>query len=156
MQTLLLVAVLCADSSEITGKVVSIQDGDTITVLVGKEQVKVRLDGIDAPESKQAFGTKAKQHLSELIGDNQVRVVVSGKDRYGRTLGTVFVSSKNLNEQMVKDGFAWHYKQYSKERQLAQLEDEARAAKRGLWADKDPVAPWEWRKQQRENSLPKR
>ena len=146
MLTSMLAAVLfAADPTEITGKVVSIADGDTVTVLVGREQVKVRLDGIDAPEKKQPFGAKAREHLADSIHEKTVRIVISGKDRYGRSLGTVWAGQTNINEEMVKAGLAWHYKQYSKDKRLAELEADARAAKRGLWADKSQVPPWEWR-----------
>ena len=129
MLTSILAAILfAADPTEITGKVVSIADGDTCTVLVGREQVKVRLDGIDAPEKKQPFGAKAREHLADSIHEKTVRIVISGKDRYGRSLGTVWAGQTNINEEMVKAGLAWHYKQYSKDKRLAELEADARAA----------------------------
>ena len=133
-------------ATEIEGKVVAVTDGDTITVLAGKEQVKVRLDGIDAPERRQAFGTVAREKLAELVFEKPVKVITKGKDRYGRTIGTVIAGERSVNLEMVRAGLAWHYVEYSKDAELARSEREARAAKRGLWADEAPVAPWDYRK----------
>lgn len=138
-------------ADEIRGKVVSIADGDTITVLdADKVQHKVRLEGIDAPEKAQAFGARSKERLSEKIGEKDVVVTWKEKDRYGRILGDVSLDSRNINLEMVEDGMAWHYKQYSKSKKLAEAEVESRKEKKGLWADKDPVPPWNFRKQARE------
>lgn len=132
-------------AAEFCGKVVSIADGDTITVLFDNEQRKIRLDEIDAPEKKQPFGTRAKQALSEKIGEKEVRIVWAKKDRYGRILGRVYCGDRWINREMVGDGFAWRYVQYSRDPELAKAEAEARDAKRGLWSDKEPIPPWEWR-----------
>jgi len=138
-------------ADEIRGKVVSIADGDTITVLdSAKVQHKVRLQGIDAPEKKQAFGTKSKEELSEKVGERDVVVTWTEKDRYDRLLGEVMIGNRHINLEMVQDGMAWHYKQYSKSKELADAEEKARQAKKGLWADKDPIPPWEFRKKERE------
>lgn len=147
---LLLVFAVSIHAEEIRGKVVSIADGDTITVLDSeKVQHKIRLEGIDAPEKAQAFGAKSKEKLSELIGKSDVVVKWDKKDRYGRILGDVLVGDHHINLEMVKDGMAWHYKQYSKSKELAEAEEEARKAKKGLWADKSPVPPWEFRKKEK-------
>ena len=98
---------------ELTGKVVSIADGDTVTVLVNQEQIKVRLEGIDAPESRQSFGTRSKQALSEMVFGEKVTVGKTGADRYGRTLGMIVVDGVDVNAKMVENGWAWHYKQGS-------------------------------------------
>ena len=128
-------------------KVVKVTDGDTIVVLTDKnEQVKVRLEGVDCPELKQAFGMKAKQATSDLCFNKRVRVVKSGKDRYGRTLAFVYVGKVYINKELVKRGMAWHYKKYNKDPELAKLEVSARKAKVGLWSQKNAVAPWAWRK----------
>jgi len=146
---LLITATLHAD--EIRGKVVSIADGDTITVLdAEKVQHKIRLEGIDSPEKGQAFGTKAKEKMSELVGEKEVVVTWKKKDRYGRILGDVHLGDRLINLEMVQEGLAWHYKQYSKSKELADAEDEARKAKKGLWGDKSPEPPWEFRKRARE------
>lgn len=141
----LLAAGLMLASPELSGKVIGISDGDTLTVLVDKKPVKIRLDGIDAPESRQAFGTKARTKLSELAFGKIVRVEAKDKDDYGRTIGIVFADGVNVNAEMVKAGLAWHYKRYSMDSELDRLEREARQAKRGLWADKSPVEPWKYR-----------
>ncbi len=148
---LVITASLHAD--ELRGKVVSIADGDTITVLdAEKVQHKIRLQGIDAPEKKQAFGTKSKERMSEKVGGEEVVVQWKEKDRYGRIIGEVMIGSRHINLEMVQDGMAWHYKQYSKSKELAEAEDLARKEKKGLWVDKEPVPPWEFRKTEREKS----
>jgi micrococcal nuclease len=142
----IILTVACVLASDLNGKVVSVTDGDTITVLVGREQVKVRLDGIDAPERRQAYGNAAREKLAGLVFGETVLVRAGSKDRYGRTLGTVIVAGQNANLEMVNAGLAWHYKAYSKDAELSRAEADARKAKRGLWADPAPVAPWEFRK----------
>jgi len=134
---------------EFSGKVVGITDGDTITVLVNKESINVRLEGIDAPESRQSFGTKSKQALSEMVFGKAVTVKKIGEDRYGRTLGFVIVGELDANAKMIEDGWAWHFKKYNDEERLAKLEVEARSAKRGLWTEATPLAPWEYRARQK-------
>ena len=148
---LVITASLHAD--ELRGKVVSIADGDTITVLdAEKVQHKIRLQGIDAPEKKQAFGAKSKERMSEKVGGEEVVVQWKEKDRYGRILGEVMLDKRHINLEMVQDGLAWHYTNYSKSKELAKAEAEARMGKKGLWVDKEPVPPWEFRKTEREKS----
>lgn len=150
---LFLSAVLAVHAVEdFEGKVVSIADGDTVTVLRGREQVKVRLNGIDAPEKNQSFGTKSKDALAGLVFGKTVTVQSQGTDRYGRTLGVLVIGGTNVNERMVADGWAWHYKQYSTDRTLSDLEVQAKGEKRGLWADANPLPPWEFRSRQRGGS----
>lgn len=135
-------------AASITGKVVAVADGDTITVLTaGKESVKVRLYGIDAPEAKQAFGNRAKEELSGMVFGKVVTVEVKQKDRYGRTVGLVTADGVAVNREMVRRGFAWWYRDFAKKDvDFAKAEAEAKNAKRGLWMDKAPVAPWEFRR----------
>lgn len=130
------------------GKVVSVADGDTFTLLnTEKSQEKVRLHGIDCPERAQAYGTAAKQKLSDLVFGRLVRLERKTKDRYGRTIAIVYNSEGvNINEALLKAGFAWHYKQHDKNAAWAALEQEAKRQKLGLWADPGATAPWEWRK----------
>ncbi|MBS0263094.1 MAG: thermonuclease family protein [Planctomycetes bacterium] len=140
---------LCTPASAevLRGKVVHVADGDTITVLTAdKVQHKIRLDDIDAPEKTQAFGTKSKQKLSELVGEKEVIVNWKKKDRYDRILGQVHLGRRDINLEMVEAGLAWHYKQYSKDQTFADAEHLARQAHRGLWVDKSPEPPWEFRK----------
>ena len=127
------------------GEIVGVYDGDTCTLLVGKEKYKIRLAGIDTPEMDQAFGKRAKQALSGYIFGKQVTARLSGQDRYQRYLGTILLDGKDVNLQMVKDGCAWHYKKYSSDQALAQAESDARSARRGLWEAGDAMAPWDWR-----------
>lgn len=136
-----------AGTKAITGKCVGVHDGDTITVLAGSNsQVKVRLAGIDAPEIGQAFGQKAKQALSERVFGKEVTVRVVDRDRYGRTVGDVYTGTNWINKAMIETGMAWHYVQFSKSAELTAAEKTAREQRLGLWADKEPVPPWEWRK----------
>ncbi len=130
----------------ITGKVAGITDGDTLTLLDSdKKQIKVRLEGIDAPESHQAYGSAARQALSKHVFQKSVVVESHGLDKYGRTLGHVFVDGNWVNQELVKGGFAWHYREYSKSEVLADAESQARTAHAGLWHDIEPIAPWDFR-----------
>ncbi len=132
--------------------VVGVSDGDTIKVLVGTEQIKVRFSHIDAPEKKQAFGSKANEFLSAMLtqANNQVVVVEEGKDRYGRTLGVVYTTDGryNFNLGMVENGFAWHYVQYSKDPTYGFAQTNAQQNRLGLWSDtQQPIPPWDFRNQ---------
>lgn len=129
-----------------TAKVVAITDGDTIVVLnSNNQQIKIRLEGIDSPESKQDFGYRAKQATSDLCFGKEVTVQKSGEDRYGRTLAYIYVGDLCLNKLLLSLGMAWHYKQYNKDPELAKLELEAKEKKIGLWSQPNPVAPWDFR-----------
>ena len=143
--------VACNRAEEgLIGRVVKVSDGDTITVLdSSKTQHKIRLQGIDAPEKKQAFGNASRKFLAGLVANREVRVAWSKRDRYQRILGTVFVDGKDVNLEMLKAGMAWHYKKYDSTPTYAQAESEARAAKRGLWQDKNPIKPEAFRKAKR-------
>ena len=139
-------------AAELTGLVVGVSDGDTITVLVDKTPYKIRLAGIDAPESRQAFGQASKQHLSALVYKKPVTVLWVKKDRYGRTLGKVMVDGTDVCLEQIKAGLAWHYKRYASEQpaqdraDYAAAEDRAKGERIGLWSDARPTAPWDWRK----------
>ena len=160
-----------SDDAEIRGRVVKIADGDTITILVATgttgvspvanasplgqrascplpaspTQHKIRLNGIDAPESHQAFGQKSKQHLSSLVFGKDVRVKYKSRDKYGRILGTVYVDGKDVNLEMLKAGYAWHYKRFDSTPAYAAAESEARQNRRGLWLDSNPTPPEQFR-----------
>jgi endonuclease YncB( thermonuclease family) len=153
----LLTALLClsaaAQPQTITGKVVAIADGDTLTVLdASNKQHKIRLEGIDAPESKQDYGSRAKQSLSDLVFGKTVTVTSRKKDKYGRTLGTVTLDGKNINQEQINRGMAWFYRAYQAElpANVAAVyglaETRARQEKRGLWADAEPTPPWDFRR----------
>lgn len=147
-----------ANADIISGRVVGVFDGDTITILDNANiQYKVRLAGIDAPEKKQAFGNVSKQSLSDLVFGKQVDIDWQKQDRYGRTVGKVLVNGVNANLEQVKRGLAWYYKKYQNELVLADrldylhAEEAAEQGRLGLWIDKEPVAPWDFRKSRRSN-----
>jgi endonuclease YncB( thermonuclease family) len=134
----------------ITGRVVAIADGDTVTVLDGNQQQhRIRLAGIDAPELGQPFGQAARDTTGTLCFNRLVTVRVQDTDRYGRLVGWIEADGQNVNHRLVHDGLAWHYQQYDKSATLDELENDARANRRGLWSDPRAIPPWEWRKQQR-------
>ena len=143
-----LLSVTPAWSAELLGRVVGLADGDTLTLLTAeRRQVKVRLGEIDTPESRQPYGTRAQQVLSELVFGKDVRIVVQDTDRYGRTVGRVYAGAQDVNAEMVRLGAAWVYRQYSRDADLLRIEAEAKAVRRGLWAlpEAERTPPWEWR-----------
>lgn len=137
-------------AGEITGRVVGIADGDTVRILVDRQEIWVRLDQIDAPEKGQAFGDRSKQSLSDLVFGKTVRAITQGEDHYGRTIATLYAGELNANAEQVRRGMAWVYRKYARDPALYAIEEEARAAQRGLWSDPEPVPPWEWRKRDRQ------
>ncbi len=149
---LALLFAFAVNAETITGQVVGVADGDTITVLdTDKVQHKIRLAGIDAPEKKQAFGNRSKESLSDLVFDKTVNVETDKRDRYRREIGKVLVNGRDVNLVQVERGMAGFYRQYQREqspndRKLYEAaEDAAKAARRGFWRDVDPVAPWDFR-----------
>jgi|SRR5712692_8598322 len=143
----------------LSGRVVRVADGDTITVLdATNTQHRIRLEGIDAPESHQAFGTQSKKNLLDMVFGREVTVVYRKTDRYGRIVGKIIVDGTDVDLEQIKAGMAWHYKEYQREqtpedRELyAGAEDEARNARRGLWQDPDPVEPSAFRREERQNA----
>jgi micrococcal nuclease len=138
---------LCA--ADFTGAVVSVQDGDTLTVLRDGEAVRVRLNAIDCPEKNQPSGVQARQFTANLAFGTTVTVVGEDIDRYGRIVGFVILpDGKNLNHEIVAAGWAWWYRKYAPEDlSVRTLESEARRSRLGLWAYAAPIPPWEWRKQ---------
>ena len=148
----LLFTLLCA-AKEITGYVIKVADGDTITLLdAQKEKQKVRFYGIDAPESNQAYGKDSGAVLTELIFHKNVRVEVVNTDVYGRNVGKVYLDDLYINLEMVKRGCAWYYPQYApRETDLKDAEAEAREQRLGLWKGRDPMPPWEFRREKKNN-----
>ncbi|WP_018078807.1 thermonuclease family protein [Thiobacillus denitrificans] len=153
----LLAGITLAQAETLMGEVVGLADGDTVTVLDAQRvQHKIRLAGIDAPEKGMPWGQKSKESLSDRVFRRIVIVEWQKQDRYGRLVGKIMVDGRDANLAQVADGMAWHYKDYQKEQTLddrlryAQAELDARNARRGLWADPEPVAPWAWRKMKRE------
>jgi endonuclease YncB( thermonuclease family) len=152
LRLLLLILLLAgrpALAADLLGQVVGIHDGDTLTLLTPENrQVRIRLAGIDAPESRQPYGSRSQQELSALSFRRQVRVEVQDTDRYGRTVGRVLAGPLDINAELVRRGAAWVYPKYNRDPALPGLEATAREARRGLWAlpvnERQP--PWAWRR----------
>ncbi len=149
-KTLLMTAVLMLASASVfaqSGRVVHVIDGDTLDMLTpDKKEVRVRLLEIDAPERSQAFGNRARQGLAELCAGKQAVLKATDEDRYGRTLARVYCDGVDANLAMVEQGLAWAYRRYAKDPAILTAEQEARAEQRGLWVDKNPTPPWEYRR----------
>jgi endonuclease YncB( thermonuclease family) len=140
------VAAQVATVPEVTGRVVSVADGDTITVLdADKKQHRVRVSGIDAPETGQPFSRRAKQAMSDLVFGREVEVEVIGTDKYGREIGRVLVDGEDAGLKMIAAGLAWHFDKYDDTPEYAAAHATAREAEIGLWSAADPIAPWQWR-----------
>lgn len=142
-----------ANAKTIEGLVVGVSDGDTITVLdQQKNSYKIRLQGIDAPEKKQAFGEKSKQSLHDLVHSKQVRIEYDKEDKYGRIVGKVTLDDVDVCLQQLVLGMAWHYKKYQNEQSVSdralysETELKSKSLKLGLWSDDTPMPPWEFRK----------
>ncbi len=168
---LILVLSLCAlglqyfngfqESSEplacnLTGKVIRVTDGDSITVLDDeKAQHKIRLAGIDAPERKQPYGKVARQYLAKEVFKKQVCVSGNKRDKYKRLVGIVHYKGVDINLQLLNKGLGWHYKQYQNEQsqsdrtRYAEAQEDAEDSKLGLWRDNRPIPPWLWRRGER-------
>jgi endonuclease YncB( thermonuclease family) len=146
-----------ADAWVIEGRVVGLSDGDSITILDrSKSQHKQRLAAIDAPEKGQAFGNQSRENLARLVFDKAVEAHCHKKDRYGREVCKIMLGSTDVNLEQIRAGMAWWYREYANEQSAedrasyAAAEEEARAFRRGLWNDANPVPPWEWRKNRRQ------
>ena len=152
---LLLILIAAPASAEtLLGKVERVVDGDTIKVRIEDRLVTVRLAEIDAPEKQQSFGPEATLQLRKLVETKAVRVEVKTTDMYGRYVGRVYSPPKNgldVCATMVQLGYAWTYQQYSHDRQLLYYETDARLGHIGLWAERNPVAPWDWRRNRKLN-----
>jgi endonuclease YncB( thermonuclease family) len=132
-------------------KVTSVHDGDTLTgINEANEQVKVRLDAIDAPELSQPYGQASRKALAEKVFGKVVTVTTKKRDQYGRVIGHVIVGKRDVNLELLEEGAVWHYEQYDRNKRLREAEEGARMAKKGLWREPAPVAPWDWRKTERE------
>lgn len=131
----------------LSGKVISITDGDTFKMLtIDSTQIIVRVANIDCPERKQVYSRKAKEFTSNAIFGKQIKLEVIKKDRYGRLVALVYYDmDKNLSEELLTYGLAWHFVKYSKDKQLAAIEFNAKSQKLGLWQELNPIPPWEWR-----------
>ena len=141
--------------ADFSGPVIRVLDGDTIEVLHNNRAERIRLNGIDCPEKGQAYGKRAKQAASELVFGKEVTLQTHGKDKYGRTIADVLLpDGTNINHELVKEGWCWWYQRYAPENViLAELQQRARKAGRGLWADPNPIPPWEWRRNKRPTEI---
>ena len=151
---LLIIALIPLYADVLQGLVIKVADGDTVTVLdANKQQHRIRLNWIDAPESKQAFGQKSKKYLDDMVYKKNVTIEYEKKDMYGRILGFIKIDGKNVNLEMVKAGMAWHYEYYAKNaKEYAEAQKQAKLAKKGLWADPNPIPPWDFRKNAKNNT----
>lgn len=131
----------------LSGMVVEVIDGDTIDILYQSQTQRIRLGGIDAPEKGQAFGSEAKRFVIDLAGRRYVTVAAEDTDRYGRIIGEVILpDGRSLNREIVKEGYAWWYRKYSRDVSIGYLEEAAKISGKGLWQGNDPIPPWAWRK----------
>lgn len=134
----------------ISGKVVKVADGDTFTLLTEQnQQIRVRLHGIDAPEKSQDFYRVAKSHLADLIMDKTVEVHWKKKDQYGRMVAIVYLDKLRVNEELLKAGLVWHFREYDNNPEWQQLESTARRNRMGIWSHPNPIPPWQFRKEKR-------
>jgi micrococcal nuclease len=130
------------------GEVVGITDGDTLTILINEAPYKIRLAQIDTPEKLQPYGSKAKKVLSDLVFNKTISIKIETIDRYGRYVADIYFEGQHVNAEMVKLGAAWVYRKYVKDESLYDVENEAKAAKIGIWSlpKSEQVPPWEWRR----------
>jgi endonuclease YncB( thermonuclease family) len=130
-----------------TGLVTHIVDGDTYDITLAGQKTRIRMDGIDAPERGMEYYKQAKNYLGELCANKEIRVEVTDTDKYGRSIAKSYLpDGRELGQEMVKAGMAWHYKKYSDDVTLSQFEQDAKNAGIGLWSISNPEAPWEHRK----------
>jgi endonuclease YncB( thermonuclease family) len=148
---LLLLFAWSAYAETLVGKVVSVADGDTLTVVNAEGRYKIRLSGIDAPEGTQAFGDSSRQSLVTLTLGKVATIEWHKRDRYGRLVGQVLVNGEDVCLKQIQLGLAWHYKEYEREQSAGErvaysrAENTAKAARLGLWADPEPIPPWNLR-----------
>lgn len=152
MRRLLSFLLLCgiavaAQAETYSGKVIAVIDGDTVLVLKHGHPVKIRLANIDAPEKGQDFGLAARDELARLVLRREVEVGTVAVDKYGRSVALLRRDGRSVNEDMVRLGMAWEYSHFHRDRRYVELQQQARAAGRGLWRQGNPTPPWEWRKQ---------
>ena len=142
---LLLLFACSAHAETFEARVIRVVDGDSLIVLLGRERIRVRLKEIDAPERKQPFGKQSQESLTALCANKLARIAWTEKDRNGRTLGRVWCAGIDANAEQVRRGMAWVFDRYVKDRSLYPVQGAARTARRGLWADAEPIPPWQWR-----------
>lgn len=146
-----ILALLCcmalgAQAETFDAKVIAVMDGDTVMVVRNGKRIKVRMANIDAPEKDQAFGVQSRASLLEMVGKRRVRVDSQAVDQYGRVIAYLAVDGLNVNEAQVRRGMAWEYSYHHSDRAYLALQQEAQQARRGLWSQDTPGAPWLWRR----------
>ena len=147
MKNILLILLgISLTSSAFEAIVTAVTDGDTVKIEYQNKTIKVRLAGIDTPELKQEFGLKSKKALEEKVLNKKVYIDGDKKDRYGRLIADLRIGPRWINKELVEEGYAWHYKQYSKDLELAESELNAKKEAKGLWIAHNPVPPWEYRR----------
>jgi endonuclease YncB( thermonuclease family) len=141
-------AALRPDSGQaFTARVIAVLDGDTVLIRREGGLLKIRLAEIDAPEKAQTFGVTSRRSLSDMVKDKQVKIVSQTMDQYGRMVAHLSVAGLDVNAEQIRRGMAWEYSNFHSNKALVELQNEARQAPRGLWAQSNPQPPWEWRKQ---------
>ena len=140
-------------NEKIKYKVIKVSDGDTISVkklknnVLDGDLIKVRLYGIDAPEKDQDFGYESKKALMNYVSNKTIEIDIKSKDRYGRSVGILYVDGRNINEELLRDGYVWYYEQYDKNNERSRLlQENAMKNKLGLFSKKGYVEPWKFRK----------
>ena len=147
MKNILLILLgISLTSSAFQAKVTAVTDGDTVKIEYENKIIKVRLAGIDTPELKQEFGLEAKKALEERVLNKKVYIDGDKKDRYGRLIADIKIGSRWINKELIGEGYAWHYKQYSKNQELTESESNAKKEAKGLWISHNPVPPWSYRR----------
>ena len=138
--------------SELRGKIVQVKDGDSMVLRAGGDNLGLRTFGVDCPERGMPFSARAKSFTTDLIGNREVTVVVHDVDRYGRVVGDVKLEDgRSLARELLRAGLAWYYRRYANDPEYEKLESEARAAKRGLWSEPNPIPPWKFRADRRKH-----
>lgn len=146
---LLLAVNFSTQAANLTPKITYFYDGDTVKIKDNLGEYKLRLSDIDAPERNQSHGKTARRALMQLCKNADVQVYITGKDKYQRNLGKLICNNQDVSTYMVKNGHAWFYRHYSMDYTVDVMEQGARTQKLGLWKQKNPIAPWQWRQKHR-------
>jgi len=141
----LLILIFLSFKAHASPSILYFYDGDSVKIMDGATEYKLRINHIDAPERNQTFGKKSRRALMLLCKDATIEVVITGTDQYQRQLGDLYCNKQDVSTYMISNGYAWFYKRYSKRTEFSQLEENARKNRLGLWQDDKPIAPWVWR-----------
>lgn len=141
----LIILIILSFKAHASPSILYFYDGDSVKIMDGSIEYKLRINHIDAPERNQAYGKKSRRALMQLCKDATIEVVITSTDQYQRQLGDLYCNQQDVSTYMISNGYAWFYKRYSKRKALAQVEENARKSKLGLWQDDQPIPPWVWR-----------